>query len=81
MGSSVQNLGPLHLPKQERTVQLQLALHFSLFSNCSAVLSPRPRPLSLLPSGCPQEWRHMHLQPGNLIQVEGVGKAALRAFV
>lgn len=23
----------------------------------------------------------MHLQPGNLIQVEGVGKAALGAFV
>lgn len=41
----------------------------------------RPRPPSLLPRARPQEWRHMHLQLGNLIQVEGVGEAALDAFV
>lgn len=40
-----------------------------------------------LPSHSPEpalrngEWRHTHLQLGNLIQVEGVGEAALDAFV
>lgn len=42
---------------------------------------PRPRPPALLPRARPREWRHMHLQLGNLIQVEGVGEAALDAFV
>lgn len=41
----------------------------------------RPRPLSLLPTARPQEWRQMHLQLGNLIQVKRVGEEALGAFV
>ncbi|XP_072864285.1 uncharacterized protein [Chlorocebus sabaeus] len=41
----------------------------------------KPRPLSLLPTARPQEWRQMHLQLGNLIQVKRVGEEALGAFV
>lgn len=41
-------------------------------------LRPAFRPL---PRARPREWRHMHLQLGNLIQVQRVREAALDAFV
>lgn len=86
-GSSEWILCPFHSPETElwhwppaflhTTPQGSVTQAAKFFS--SALL--RRRPPSLFPSARPQEWRHRHLQLGNLIQVEGVGEAALSAFV
>lgn len=64
-----------------RTIQLQWFFTLARFQVVQRALSSDPALCPCFPSGRPQEWRHMHLQPGNLIQVEGVGEAVLGAFV